>query len=94
MNFVKYVYNEKRKEEFLTKIVEIGFTSILAFAYLFVALIIVVISIQIGPLIFIHSGYQITYEKTIKASEAISYFLQAFLAVVIVFLTEKGIKKE
>jgi hypothetical protein len=60
------------------------------FVYVAMASVIVALSIIFGPGIFHILGYNTTDENTIKASDAISYFLQTFLAVVIAFLIAKS----
>lgn len=73
----------------LTKLIEQHGT-LQVFLYLSIASIIVALSIQLGPGIFSLLGYHITDKNTIKASDTVSYFLQAFLAVVIAFLTARS----
>jgi hypothetical protein len=60
------------------------------FVYVAIASVTVALSIKLGPMIFNLLGYHITDENTIKASDAVSYFLQAFLAVVIAFLISRS----
>jgi hypothetical protein len=65
------------------------------FLYVAMASVIVALSIKLGPTIFNLLGYHITDENIIKASDAVSYFLQAFLAVVIaVFMTRSTENKK
>jgi hypothetical protein len=58
-------------------------------SYIFLAIVLVLTAIVVGPYIFKFRGYKINDSKEIKLSDAIGFFLQALLAVVIAFVAIK-----
>ena len=61
-------------------------TTINFILYIVFAIVLAALSIKIGPWMFKLSKYNITASKTITGSDAVSYFLQALVAVVLGFI--------